>query len=163
MLITEKSGRGMSQLKVEIFLLTNENRLCTMSCLRYKVQKLTYNYTQLSGLSFLVRSINRESLDRYKSCTSVPNGKKQLKTYIITLVIQLLERNAEMTRRWQMSIARIATQSGGGPHQIIPHLKNLRKQKRAKGKNTPSRRVKNRYWQHWLMCTNRARRNEAAA
>lgn len=28
------------------------------------------------------------------------------------------------------------TQSGGGPHQIIPHLKNLRKQKRSKGKNT---------------------------
>lgn len=29
------------------------------------------------------------------------------------------------------------TQSGGGPHQIIPHLKNLRKQKLAKGKNIP--------------------------
>lgn len=48
--------------------------------------------------------------------------------------IQLLERNAEMTRRWQMSIAH-PTQSGGGPHQIIPHLKNLRKQKRGTGKN----------------------------
>lgn len=65
---------------------------------------------------------NTTSIINKKDDNNKLKKKIDFKNTLITLEIQLLERNAEMTRRWQMSIA-LPTQSGGEPHQIIPHLK----------------------------------------
>lgn len=74
------------------------------------------------------QSIERQSIRRWTN-----RRKKRTKKSYNYFRDLLLERNAEMTRRWEMSIEH-PTQTGGGPHQIIPHLKNPRKQKRGEKK-----------------------------